>query len=138
VTEVQGSAVVIGAGMAGLVAARVLSRRYASVTVLDRDTPPAGVEPRRGVPQSAHPHLLLASGVRELAGLFPGLEDELVEKGALRFDIGTGVCIFRDGSRWPRQATGLDLLAISRRCSRQRCGIGSPRSPASPSATASR
>ncbi|HEV7964270.1 MAG TPA: NAD(P)-binding protein, partial [Actinoplanes sp.] len=29
----------IGAGMAGLVAARVLSRRYASVAVLDRDTP---------------------------------------------------------------------------------------------------
>jgi 2-polyprenyl-6-methoxyphenol hydroxylase-like FAD-dependent oxidoreductase len=114
VTEVQGSAVVIGAGMAGLAAAQVLSRRYRSVTVLDRDTLPTGIEPRRGVPQGPHPHLLLASGVRELAGLFPGLEDELIEKGALRFDIGTGVCIFRDGSRWPRQATGLDLLAISR------------------------
>ena len=110
----QGSAVVIGAGMAGLVAARVLSRRYATVTVLDRDTLPAGVEPRRGVPQSAHPHLLLASGMRELDGLFPGLGDELVEKGALRFDLGTGVCGYRDGSRWPREAMGLDLVAISR------------------------
>ena len=114
VTEVQGSAVVIGAGIAGLVAARVLSRRYSSVTILDRDTLPVGVEPRRGVPQSAHPHLLLASGMRELDALFPGLGDELVEKGALHFDLGTGVCVYRDGSRWPRQAMGVDLVAISR------------------------
>ncbi|HEV8175150.1 MAG TPA: FAD-dependent oxidoreductase, partial [Actinoplanes sp.] len=88
-------AVVIGAGMAGLVAARVLGERCADVTVLDRDTLPEGSTPRRGVPQSAHPHVLLVSGLRELAGLFPGFEDELAGAGATRFDIGTSLCAYR-------------------------------------------
>ncbi|HEV8565707.1 MAG TPA: FAD-dependent monooxygenase [Actinoplanes sp.] len=107
-------AVVIGAGMAGLVAARVLGERCADVTVLDRDTLPEGSTPRRGVPQSAHPHVLLVSGLRELAGLFPGFEDELAGAGATRFDIGTSLCAYRYGRRWPREPTGLDLVSVSR------------------------
>jgi len=51
--------------MGGLAAARVLSRRYARVTVLDRDTLPADGASRRGVLQSAHAHILLISGLRE-------------------------------------------------------------------------
>jgi flavin-dependent dehydrogenase len=39
------TAVVIGAGMAGLVAARVLSDRYEAVTVLDRDALPKAAPP---------------------------------------------------------------------------------------------
>jgi flavin-dependent dehydrogenase len=112
--HVAGTAVVIGAGMAGLTAARILSRRYGSVTVLDRDTLPDGGTPRRGVPQSAQPHILLVSGLQELTGLFPGLDDELVAGGALRFDLGLGLCSFRYGSRWPRATMGLDLVSISR------------------------
>jgi 2-polyprenyl-6-methoxyphenol hydroxylase-like FAD-dependent oxidoreductase len=107
-------AVVIGAGMAGLVAARVLSERCADVTVVDRDTLPEGSTPRRGVPQGAHPHVLLVSGLRELAGLFPGFEDELAGAGATRFDIGTGLCAYRYGRRWPREPTGLELVSVSR------------------------
>ena len=110
----EGSAVVVGAGIAGLVAARVLSRRYPSVTVLDRDTLPDDPAPRRGVPQSAQPHVLLVSGMRELDALFPGLSDELVDKGALRFDSGLGLCVYRYGSRWPREASELELVSISR------------------------
>ena len=66
----------IGAGVAGLAAARVLSRRYATVTVLDRDTLPYGPTPRRGVPQGEHPHILLVGGLRELGALFPGFARE--------------------------------------------------------------
>jgi 2-polyprenyl-6-methoxyphenol hydroxylase-like FAD-dependent oxidoreductase len=112
--SVDGSAVVIGAGMAGLVAARVLSSRYAQVTVLDRDTLPEGGTPRKGVPQSGQPHVLLVSGLRELTGLFPGIDDELVALGATRFDTGLGLCTYRYGSRWPQAATGLDLVSVSR------------------------
>jgi NADPH-dependent 2,4-dienoyl-CoA reductase/sulfur reductase-like enzyme len=46
-----GDAVVIGAGMAGLAAARVLADRFARVTVVDRDHLPPGPDIRRGVPQ---------------------------------------------------------------------------------------
>ncbi|MET0415168.1 MAG: FAD-dependent monooxygenase [Actinoplanes sp.] len=107
-------AVVIGAGIAGLVAARVLSDRFAQVTVLDRDTLPDEVVPRRGVPQSAHAHILLVSGLRELTGLFAGLDEELIAVGGTRFDTGVGLCLYRYGRRWPAAPTGLELVSVSR------------------------
>ncbi len=74
---------VVGAGVAGLAAARVLHDRYDQVTVLDRDTLPDEAVPRRGVPQGSQPHILLASGLRELSMLFPGFEEELIAAGEL-------------------------------------------------------
>lgn len=111
---VEDRAVVIGAGIAGLAAARVLSRRYSSVTVLDRDTIPDQAEPRRGVPQGAHAHILLVSGLNELNGLLPGFEEELIAAGGVKFDTGTGLLSFRFGRRWPRLPTGLSLVSVTR------------------------
>ncbi|MGW4942426.1 FAD-dependent oxidoreductase [Actinoplanes sp. NPDC004185] len=110
----DGRAVVIGAGIGGLAVARVLSRRYAQVTVLDRDTLPAGGVPRRGVPQSAHGHILLISGLRVLTELFPGLGEELISRGARRFDLGTGLCNYRFGRRRTPAPAGQDLTSVSR------------------------
>jgi flavin-dependent dehydrogenase len=45
------NAVVLGASMAGLLAARVLAEAYPRVTVVDRDVMPAIGQHRRGVPQ---------------------------------------------------------------------------------------
>ena len=100
--------------MAGLSAARVLSRRYSSVTVLDRDTLPDDASPRRGVPQSSQPHILLVSGLLELTSLFPGLDQELIEAGGIRFDPGLELCTWRYGARWPAAPTGLDLISVTR------------------------
>ena len=100
--------------MAGLSAARVLSRRYSSVTVLDRDTLPDDASPRRGVPQSAQPHILLISGLIELTSLFPGLDQELIAAGGVRFDPGLSLCTYRYGRRWPATETGLDLISVTR------------------------
>jgi 2-polyprenyl-6-methoxyphenol hydroxylase-like FAD-dependent oxidoreductase len=100
--------------MAGLAAARVLSARYATVTVLDRDTLPDDASPRRGVPQGAQPHILLVSGLHELTGLFPGLDEELTVLGGIRFDTGTGLATYRFGRRWPAEPTGLELVSVSR------------------------
>ncbi|MFV2008581.1 MULTISPECIES: NAD(P)/FAD-dependent oxidoreductase [unclassified Micromonospora] len=77
------SAIVIGAGIAGLVTARVLSDHVDRVTVLERDRLPDDAVPRRGVPQGRHCHLLLAAGRRLLDGWFPGLTGELVAAGAV-------------------------------------------------------
>lgn len=107
-------AVVIGAGMAGLAAARVLARRYDRVTVLDRDELPVDPVPRKGVPQGQHGHILLVSGLRELDGLFPGLPDELVARGGVRFDQGTALVTHRYGRRSMRAPTGLELVSMSR------------------------
>lgn len=55
-------AVVLGASMGGLLAARVLSDFYRSVTVVERDVLPTGSAQRRGVPQGQHAHALWARG----------------------------------------------------------------------------
>jgi 2-polyprenyl-6-methoxyphenol hydroxylase-like FAD-dependent oxidoreductase len=75
-------AVVTGASMAGLLAARTLADHVERVTVLERDAfPPLG-EGRRGVPQGRHVHGLMARGREILEDLFPGLTRELVARGA--------------------------------------------------------
>jgi 2-polyprenyl-6-methoxyphenol hydroxylase-like FAD-dependent oxidoreductase len=70
-------AVVLGASMAGLLAARVLSDAYRHVTVVERDVLPERSGDRRGVPQGRHAHALLSGGARILDELFPGFLPEL-------------------------------------------------------------
>ena len=79
-------AVVLGASMAGLLAARTLADFFDTVTVVERDALPDGAANRRGVPQGRHLHALLARGAQVLEQLFPGLLDELVLDGAPFFD----------------------------------------------------
>jgi 2-polyprenyl-6-methoxyphenol hydroxylase-like FAD-dependent oxidoreductase len=75
-------AVVLGASLAGLLAARVLSDAYERVTVVERDALPERAEHRKGVPQSRHAHVLLPRGTQILNELFPGLLDDLAAGGA--------------------------------------------------------
>lgn len=82
----NGHAVVLGAGMGGLLAARVLSDSFARVTVIDRDALTAQTGPRRGVPQGRHVHGFQARGVQIVDELFPGLVKDLVTAGASRID----------------------------------------------------
>jgi 2-polyprenyl-6-methoxyphenol hydroxylase-like FAD-dependent oxidoreductase len=110
----MGSAVVIGAGIAGLAAAATLAQRFDRVLVLDRDELPADAVPRRGVPQGSHGHVLLAAGLRALGELFPGLRAELVTAGATPFDPGSDLCFVRYGAVAPAATTGLDLVSVSR------------------------
>src|SRR5258705_6451336 len=81
-TKLGEHAVVLGASMGGLLAARVLADFYDTVTVVERDELPETAANRRGVPQSRHGHLLLSRGSQVLGELFPGLLDELVAAGA--------------------------------------------------------
>ncbi|MGH3724781.1 MAG: FAD-dependent oxidoreductase [Mycobacterium sp.] len=76
------NAVVCGASMAGLLAARVLSEFYDHVTLVERDVLPEKVIQRKGVPQGKHLHQLLSRGSTVLGELFPGLFDDLVAAGA--------------------------------------------------------
>src|SRR5690349_20535453 len=84
-------AVVIGGSMAGLVSARVLADHFDRVTVFERDRLPEAADPRRGVPQARHVHVLLMSGRRVLDRLFPGLVDEYRAAGATELDTARDV-----------------------------------------------
>jgi len=74
-------AIVIGASMGGLLAARALADFYTTVTVLERDTFPAADTARKGVPQGRHAHGLLARGSAVLEAFFPGYNAEVVAQG---------------------------------------------------------
>lgn len=74
-------AVVLGAGIGGLLAARALREHYDRITVVDRDELPDGPAHRRGTPQDRHPHLLLARGAQVVEDLCPGVLADLVEAG---------------------------------------------------------
>ena len=74
-------AVVIGASIAGLCAARVLSDFFERVTVYERDDLPSTPTNRATVPQDRHVHLLMARGAAEFEGMFPGLLEDMVAAG---------------------------------------------------------
>jgi 2-polyprenyl-6-methoxyphenol hydroxylase-like FAD-dependent oxidoreductase len=76
-------AIVIGASMAGLLAARVLSDHYERVTIIERDQLIDDTAARKGVPQGRHVHALLAGGTAILGKYFPDLFGTLVKDGAV-------------------------------------------------------
>jgi 2-polyprenyl-6-methoxyphenol hydroxylase-like FAD-dependent oxidoreductase len=107
-------AVIIGASMAGLLAARVLAEHSAEVVLLERDELPDAAVARKGTPHAVHPHGLLARGRLILDTLFPGFSDALVARGALRGDIGRDVGFEADRRRFVASATGQIGLLSSR------------------------
>ena len=86
--ELGEHAVVLGASMGGLLAARVLADFFGTVTVVERDMLPDDPATRRGVPQGRHVHILLARGAQILDEFFPGFLNELVARGAPVWDDG--------------------------------------------------
>ena len=112
--KLAGQAVVIGAGISGLVAARVLADHFESVLVLEAAALPSAATPRRGVAQARHQHGLLAGGAAELERLFPGLQQELASAGAPPFDYGLGTSVTLAGRRLPRAAMNVSVQAFSR------------------------
>ena len=108
-------AVVVGAGIGGLTAARVVADYFERVVVLERDALPERAEPRAGVPQGKHIHGLLAGGQRALDDLFPGFVHDLVQTGAVPLRVGLDVRIESPGyDPFPQRDLGWDAYAQSR------------------------
>ncbi|MEO8395672.1 MAG: FAD-dependent oxidoreductase, partial [Chloroflexota bacterium] len=77
-------ALVLGSGIAGLLAARVLSDHFERVTIVERDLLPSDASHRSGIPQARHAHGLLMRGLEMIERLFPGFTDDLAANGAPR------------------------------------------------------
>jgi len=107
-------AVVIGAGMGGLAAARAVAPFVEQVTVLDRDALPEAAAPRIGTPQARHVHALLSSGERALEELFPGIGSDFRKAGAVILR-GQDVVFERPGyDPFPRRDLGFETISLSR------------------------
>ena len=107
-------AVVLGASMAGLLAARVLAERFERVVVIERDMlPPAG-EHRRGVPHGRHLHGLHPRGREILEELFPGFTATLSASGAVCCDVLGDLRWQLSGHQLRQANIGLPALFASR------------------------
>lgn len=107
-------AIVLGASMSGLMAARVLSDHFEQVTVLDRDGLPHDIQNRRGVPQGNHAHGLLCGGRRALESLFSGIVPELIARGAIDGPMGESLRFYNEGELLAPIETDLRGLFLSR------------------------
>lgn len=115
-SERHSVSIVIGASMSGLLAARALSAHAERVMVVERDLLPERAPMRKGVPQAAHAHGLLASGYAVMDGYFPGLMDELGALGAPHGDVANDFLWFQYG-RWKlRHRAGFHGITVSRPC----------------------
>jgi 2-polyprenyl-6-methoxyphenol hydroxylase-like FAD-dependent oxidoreductase len=112
--QIGDHAVVLGASMAGLLAARVLADAYRQVTVIDRDQLPEASTHRRGVPHGRHAHALLARGQQALEELFPGLTAELIAQGVPTGDLLANGRWYVSGHRLRQAPIGLVTLSASR------------------------
>lgn len=107
-------AVVIGASMGGLLAARALAQYYEQVLLLERDAFPAAGENRKGAPQGKHAHAVLVRGLEIMEGYFPGLIDQLVSLGADYGDVSQKARWFHEGGCHQPCLSGANAINVSR------------------------
>lgn len=108
-------AVVIGAGIGGLTAARVLADHFEQVVILERDALGAAPQPRPGTPQDRHAHAILAGGLRALNQLFPDFEQDLIEAGAVPLQAGLDLRMERPSyDPFPQRDFGWLTYGVSR------------------------
>ncbi len=113
-TNTHGRALVLGASMAGLLTARVLSKHFDRVTIVERDPVNDRPEARKGQPQTRHLHGLLASGLDIMTHYYPDLPDALAAGGALVTDMTEHMRWYTYGGYRQRFSMGRRAALMSR------------------------
>ena len=108
------TAVVLGASIAGLLAARALSLHFSRVVILERDTFTPETLGREGTPQDVHPHVLLRRGLREIQVLCPGFRERLIAGGAVSSNAGDEWYALFPQGLLARHHSDTDILCASR------------------------
>ncbi len=110
----QGSALIIGASIAGLFAGRILADYFDEVVLIDKEHLDQGPVPRKAVPQGNHLHAILTPTFHMLKRFMPDLIDDLVAGGAHVFDCGKGWKFHIHGNFLACGETGQTLIGSSR------------------------
>jgi 2-polyprenyl-6-methoxyphenol hydroxylase-like FAD-dependent oxidoreductase len=112
--DVAEHAVVIGAGVAGVLAARVLADRFARVTLVERDDLSSpGPAFRAGIPQSPQGHALWGHGLAIIETLLPGTSGRLTDAGAHVLDA-PGDFRWLSLTGWFPRGPGVSVLTCGR------------------------
>ncbi|MBV9629363.1 MAG: FAD-dependent monooxygenase [Xanthobacteraceae bacterium] len=113
--SIGAQAVVVGAGIAGIAAARVLADWFETVILLERDFLHDAPTYRTGTPQARHPHVLLLGGQRALQELFPALDSDFIAAGSVPLQVNRDLREeLPDGRRIPQRDLGLTCFALTR------------------------
>jgi 2-polyprenyl-6-methoxyphenol hydroxylase-like FAD-dependent oxidoreductase len=107
-------AIVIGASIGGLLTARVLSNHFRYVTILEKDIVSQNPESRKGQPHTRHLHGLLPSGLNTMLHYFPGLLDDLKNRGATVLDFAESMRWYTHGGYRKSFEIGMPAVAVSR------------------------
>ncbi len=123
-------AVVVGASIAGMLAARVIAAHVDEVVVLDRDEIGSEPAPRRMTPQSHHVHMLLKGGDNAINRLVPDFHAAIEAAGSLRVRGGLDFVGASELGVAPRVDSGTELHSQSRwtleHCIRQQVLASTP------------
>src|ERR1700722_17180806 len=106
--------IVIGGSIAGTLAAAAVSPYFDEVLIVERDQLPEEAVFRKGVPQGAHFHALLAAGRQAMDELLPGFSEHAFSMGAARLDSALDVMRLHRVGWSPRFASTLEFLMASR------------------------
>ncbi|TPQ23689.1 FAD-dependent oxidoreductase [Streptomyces sporangiiformans] len=106
--------VVIGGGVAGLLAALALAEVVDRVTVIDRDHLPDGPAPRPGAPQGHHAHVLLPRGATAIESLAPGTLAALSDAGAPQVGLPSSIVVRSPFGWMARHGPWESLLTCTR------------------------
>jgi flavin-dependent dehydrogenase len=108
------TAVVLGGGFAGVLAAAVLRKHVDDVVTIESDHYPQIPGPRWGLPQSGHSHVLVTGGARALERLLPGTIEALFAHGAQRIGLPGDALILTPMGWFSRLRTESYLISCSR------------------------
>ncbi|MCB9760624.1 MAG: hypothetical protein H6739_12350 [Alphaproteobacteria bacterium] len=109
------SAVVLGAGVAGMLAAQALSKHFGTVTLLDRRPLDADGTFTTGVAQSDHLHVMLQGGQFVIDRAFPGLMEECAVSPDMTNDWGPETFWVSPFGPYPQQKTPVTTWQFSRK-----------------------
>ncbi|MFN8527349.1 MAG: FAD-binding monooxygenase [Anaerolineae bacterium] len=107
-------AIVLGGSLGGLFAAVVLAKHYQRVTIIERDLVHDEPESRKGQPQNQHLHGMLEPVLRFIQARMPGVEQALIDGGAIYGDWTDVVRWYYVGGYKVESPVGIHGMAISR------------------------
>lgn len=107
-------AVVVGASLAGLLAARVLHDHVDEVVLLERHDLPPDLGQRRATPHTQHTHALLARGREIVEQLFPGIAADWQAAGGRFGDVGAEAAFYAGRRRFAQARAEAMALCLGR------------------------